>query len=44
MIALALTMIAPALGGALILRLWQTRPPKPRPPMAVYRRRRQVQL
>lgn len=39
MIVLALTMIGPALGGALILHLWQTRPPKPRPPMAVYRRR-----
>jgi len=39
MIALALTMLAPAAGGALLLHLWQTRPrhPKPRPPMAVYR-------
>ncbi len=39
MIALALTMLAPAAGGALILHLWQTRQrnPKPRPPMAVYR-------
>lgn len=43
MIALALTMIAPAVGGALLLHLWQTRPPRPKPPQAVYRRRRQVQ-
>ena len=41
MLALALTMLAPAAGGALMLHLWQTRKPRPKakPPMAVYTRR-----